>query len=142
MKYSPDAYLLHESSRFITFNIRVKVVMKEPVAPAVLKAAAEKAFGRFPYYSKQIHIDEEGGIDLIPNPRTIRVNPFLQSGPTFFPRKSITSPAALNMRETTSTSICITGCVVAAAHSCGSRLPFTSISAPAMVCARSRVLPL
>ena len=25
MKYSPDAYLLHESSKFITFNIRIKV---------------------------------------------------------------------------------------------------------------------
>lgn len=75
MKYSPDAYLLHESNRFITFNIRIKVVMKDPVAPDVLKSAAEKAFCRFPYYSKQIHIDEEGGIDLIPNPRTVCVSP-------------------------------------------------------------------
>ena len=75
MKYSPDAYLLHESNRFITFNIRIKVVMKESVAPDILKSAAEKAFGRFPYYSKQIHIDEDGGIDLVPNPRTICVSP-------------------------------------------------------------------
>ena len=70
MKYSPDAYLLHESNRFITFNIRIKVVMKDPVAPYALRSAAEKAFRRFPYYSKQIRIDEDGGIDLIPNPRT------------------------------------------------------------------------
>lgn len=62
MKYSPDAYLLHESSRFITFNIRIKVVMKEAVEAETLKAAAEKAFRRFPYYSKQIRIDEDGGI--------------------------------------------------------------------------------
>ena len=75
MKYSPDAYLLHESSSFITFNIRVKVVMKDEVDGATLKKAAEKAFGRFPYYSKQIHIDEEGGVDLIPNKRTICVSP-------------------------------------------------------------------
>ena len=75
MKYSPDAYLLHESNRFITFNIRIKVVMKDPVLPDALKSAAEKAFCRFPYYSKQIHIDEDGGIDLVPNPRTIRVSP-------------------------------------------------------------------
>lgn len=75
MKYSPDAYLLHESNSFITFNIRIKVVMKDPVVADVLKTAAEKAFCRFPYYSKQIHIDEEGGIDLIPNPRTICVSP-------------------------------------------------------------------
>ena len=74
MKYSPDAYLLHESNQFITFNIRIKVVMKDPVVQDVLKTAAEKAFRRFPYYSKQIHIDEEGGIDLVPNPRTICVS--------------------------------------------------------------------
>lgn len=75
MKYSPDAYLLHESNSFITFNIRIKVVMKDKVEYESLKTAAEKAFARFPYYSKQIHIDEEGGVDLIPNPRTICVSP-------------------------------------------------------------------
>ena len=75
MKYSPDAYLLHESNKFITFNIRIKVVMKDKIEYESLKRAAEKAFTRFPYYSKQIHIDEDGGVDLIPNPRTIRVNP-------------------------------------------------------------------
>ena len=74
MKYSPDAYLLHESNRFITFNIRIKVIMKESVDAKAFTIAAEKAFQRFPYYSKQIHIDEDGGIDLIPNPRTIRVS--------------------------------------------------------------------
>ena len=74
MKYSPDSYLLHEANRFITFDIRIKVVMKEDVLPDVLRSAAEKAFTRFPYYSRQIRMDEEGGIDLIPNPRTIRVN--------------------------------------------------------------------
>ena len=75
MKHSPDAYLLHESNRFITFNIRIKVVLKEDIIPEILKTAAEKAFSRFPYYSKQIKIDEEGGIDLIPNPRPIKINP-------------------------------------------------------------------
>lgn len=74
MKYSPDAYLLHESNRFITFNIRIKVVMKDIVEPKALKTAAEKAFTRFPYYSKQIYIDKDGGINLVPNPRTIRVS--------------------------------------------------------------------
>ena len=75
MKYSPDAYLLHESNRFITFNIRIKVVMKDMVKTDALRKAAEKAFCRFPYYSKQIRIDDDGGIDLIPNPRTISVSP-------------------------------------------------------------------
>ena len=40
MKYSPDSYLLHESSKFITFNIRVKVVMKDAVSFEVLKETA------------------------------------------------------------------------------------------------------
>ena len=48
MKYSPDAYLLHETNRFITFNIRIKVVMKDMVKPDALRKAAEKAFCRFP----------------------------------------------------------------------------------------------
>ena len=74
MKYSPDAYLLHESNQYITFNIRVKVVMKDMVDADILKIAAQKAFQRFPYYAKQIHIDEEGGVDLIPNPRLISVS--------------------------------------------------------------------
>lgn len=74
MKYAPDAYLLHESNSFITFNIRIKVVMKDPVNADALKAAAQKAFARFPYYSKQIRIDEDGGIDFIPNPRPITVS--------------------------------------------------------------------
>ena len=48
MKYSPDAYLLHESNQFITFNIRIKVVMKDTVDPDTLTKAAKKAFGRYP----------------------------------------------------------------------------------------------
>ena len=47
MKYSPDAYLLHESNRFITFNIRIKVVMKDMVKPDALRKAAEKRFAVF-----------------------------------------------------------------------------------------------
>lgn len=75
MKYSPDAYLLNEANKFITFNIRFKVILKDAVDPNALRSGAEKAFARFPYYSKQIHIDEDGGIDLIPNPRIICVSP-------------------------------------------------------------------
>ena len=74
MKYTPDAYLLHEANNFITFNIRIKVVMKDTVNPEALQAAAQKAFARFPYYSKQIRIDQDGGIDLVPNPRPICVS--------------------------------------------------------------------
>jgi hypothetical protein len=37
------------------------VVVKEAVEPKLLTIAAEKAFCRFPYYSKQIKIYEDGG---------------------------------------------------------------------------------
>ena len=86
MKHSPDAYLLHESSRFITFNIRVKVVMKENVAPEILTEAAECAFRRFPYYSKQIKIDKDGGTDPIPNFGSIPVHPSPENGSPVFRR--------------------------------------------------------
>ena len=88
MKYSPDAYLLHESNRFITFNIRIKVVMKENVDCKSLKTAAEKAFTRFPYYSKQISIDNDGGINLVSNSRTISVNK-VSSKPTYLFSKEV-----------------------------------------------------
>ena len=35
MKYSPDAYLLYEANRFITYNLRNKVVMKVESAPII-----------------------------------------------------------------------------------------------------------
>ena len=95
MNHSPDAYLLHESNRFITFNIRIKVVMKEDVVPDVLKAAAEKAFRRFPYYSKQIRMDEDGGIDLIPNPRTVAVNAVSEEKTYLFSEKVNYQPCSI-----------------------------------------------
>ena len=99
MKYSPDAYLLHESNSFITFNIRIKVVMKDPVVPEILKSAAEKAFCRFPYYSKQIHIDEDGGIDLIPNPRTIRVSPVTKKKTYLFSESVNYQPCSIEYED-------------------------------------------
>lgn len=95
MKYSPDAYLLYEAGKFVTFNISVKVVMKEPVDASTLKAAAEKAFCRFPYYHKQIFIDQDGGIDLIPNPRPIRVNPVSKKHPTLFSQEANYLPCSI-----------------------------------------------
>ena len=99
MKYSPDAYLLHESGKFITFNIRVKIVMKEAVDGDVLTAAAEKAFVRFPYYSKQIKIDEEGGIDLIPNPRTICVSPVSSKRTYLFSKEVNYQPCSIEYED-------------------------------------------
>lgn len=99
MKYSPDAYLLHEANSFITFNIRIKVVMKERIEPQSLKTAAEKAFKRFPYYSKQIHLDEEGGIDFIPNPRTICVNPVSKKKTYLFSEEVNYQPCSIEYED-------------------------------------------
>lgn len=142
MKYSPDAYLLHESNRFITFNIRIKVVMKDSVAPDTLRSAAEKAFCRFPYYSKQIHIDEDGGIDLIPNPRTICVTPVSSKRTYLFSEEVNYQPCSIEYED---------NCIYFNMYhgmcgGCGTFLwikttVYEYICAP-MVCARSRVPPL
>lgn len=75
MKQNPDSYLLYECGKFITFNIRLKLVMRDEVDPAALHTAAQKAFKRFPYYAKEIRIEKAGGIDLIPNDRPLAVTP-------------------------------------------------------------------
>ena len=99
MKFSPDAYLLHEASKFITFNIRIKGVMKDEIDAESLKVAAEKAFKRFPYYSKQILIDEDGGIDLIPNPRTIKVNPVSKKKTYLFSKEVNYQPLSIEYQD-------------------------------------------
>jgi hypothetical protein len=75
LKQNPDSYLLYECGKFITFNIRLKLVMRDEVDPAALHTAAQKAFKRFPYYAKEIRIDKTGSIDLIPNDRPLAVTP-------------------------------------------------------------------
>ena len=44
MKQNPDSYLLYECGKFITFNIRLKLVMRDEVNPTALNTAAQKAF--------------------------------------------------------------------------------------------------
>jgi hypothetical protein len=99
MKFSPDAYLLHESSNTITFNIRIKVVMKDEVNGETLRIAAEKAFTRFPYYSKQIYIDQDGGIDLIKNPRTIKVIPVSKNKTYLFSKEVNYQPLSIEYQD-------------------------------------------
>ena len=64
-----------------------------------MKRAAEKAFTRFPYYSKQIHIDEEGGVDLIPNPRTICVNPVNSQKTYLFSKEVNYQPCSIEYED-------------------------------------------
>ena len=75
MKHNPDSYLLYESGRFITFNYRRKVIMRQAVDGSALVRAAQLAFRRFPYYAKEIHILPDGAIELRGNDRPLSVTP-------------------------------------------------------------------
>lgn len=74
MKQNPDSYLLYEAGKFITFNIRLKIVMKHKVDGEALNRAAQTAFARFPYYAKEIKILPDGEIELIDNARPLSVS--------------------------------------------------------------------
>ena len=66
MKYDFDSYMLYEVSRMSLYTVRLKVILTTPVVPAALKAAAEKAFLRFPYYARTVAVNEEGAFELKP----------------------------------------------------------------------------
>ncbi|MBQ3904061.1 MAG: hypothetical protein II744_03705, partial [Eubacterium sp.] len=73
MKQNPDSYLLYEAGKFITYNIRIKIVMKHRVNGGALEKAAQTAFKRFPYYAKKINILPNGEIELKHNDAPICV---------------------------------------------------------------------
>lgn len=73
MKQNPNSYLLYEANKFITYNFRVKVVMKDNLNVTALEKAAQVAFKRFPYYSKEINILNNGEIELKQNNRPLVV---------------------------------------------------------------------
>ncbi|MBQ1489309.1 MAG: hypothetical protein IIZ41_11215 [Lachnospiraceae bacterium] len=75
MKYSMDTYRLYSSEKVFSFVIRVHVRMKEDVDLEVLRHAANVAIKRYPYFSKEVIIGEDGGYDLIPNEREVIVIP-------------------------------------------------------------------
>ena len=66
MKYDFDSYLLYEVSRMTLYTVRLRVILNGPVVPATLREAAEKAFRRFPYYSRTVTVNEEGAYELEP----------------------------------------------------------------------------
>ena len=66
MKYDFDSYLLYEVSRMALYTVKVKVILNAPVVPGTLRSAAEKAFRRFPYYARTVHLNAEGAYELKP----------------------------------------------------------------------------
>ena len=66
MKYDFDSYLLYEMTPQVILTCRARVDLAEPIDGAVLKGAAEKAFRRFPYYARTIHLNEQNAFEMKP----------------------------------------------------------------------------
>ncbi len=75
MKHNPDTYLLYESSKKLSFCLRIKVRLDEPVDPEILKGVAEEAFERFPYFRVKPGLDASQNYILIPNDKPLAVLP-------------------------------------------------------------------
>ena len=73
MKYDFDSYLLYEVTSSSLYTAKVVVEMNVPVHGEVLREAAQKVFRRFPYYSRTVRIDEQGGYVLEPCEKPICV---------------------------------------------------------------------
>ena len=66
MKYDFDSYLLYEVTSSSLYTAKAVVELNIPVRGEVLREAAQKAFRRFPYYSRTIRRDEQGAFVLEP----------------------------------------------------------------------------
>ena len=73
MRYDFDSYLLYEVSRMTLYTVRFKALLNAPVEPETLRAAAEKAFRRFPYFARSLAVNKEGAYELEPCPQPIAV---------------------------------------------------------------------
>ena len=66
MKYDFDSYLLYEVTPSSLYTAKVVVELSIPVNGDVLRSAAQKAFRRFPYFSRTVRTDENGAYVLEP----------------------------------------------------------------------------
>lgn len=66
MKYDFDSYLLYEVTPSSLYTAKVVVELNVPVHGEVLREAAQKAFRRFPYFSRTVRTDEQGAYVLEP----------------------------------------------------------------------------
>ena len=73
MKYDFDSYLLYEVTPSSLYTVRAKIELNVLVNGEVLREAAQKAFRRFPYYSRSVRTDEHGAYILEPCSRPICV---------------------------------------------------------------------
>ena len=73
MKYDFDSYLLYEVTSSSLYTAKVVVELNIPVHGEVLREAAQKAFRRFPYYSRTVRRDDQGAFVLEPCEKPICV---------------------------------------------------------------------
>lgn len=73
MKKHFDTYQLYRIGKHIKYSARIRVTMKDEVNFTILCDSINKAAKRYPYFCKEIAIDEDGGYDLIQNDRPIVV---------------------------------------------------------------------
>ena len=66
MKYDFDSYLLYEVTPSSLYTVRAKIELNVLVNGEVLREAAQKAFRRFPHYSRTVRTDEHGAYILEP----------------------------------------------------------------------------
>ncbi|MBO5551532.1 MAG: hypothetical protein J5966_06200 [Lachnospiraceae bacterium] len=75
MNKNQDTVLLYEYMDKSSLTIRIKVRLDETVDAKLLTEASREAFGRFPYFSVQLTIDEGQNYAFEPNSRPIAVLP-------------------------------------------------------------------
>ena len=73
MKYDFDSYLLYEVTPSSLYTAKVVVELNVPVNGDILREAAQKAFRRFPYYSRTVRLDAHGAYVLEPCDKPICV---------------------------------------------------------------------
>ena len=81
MKYDFDSYFYYEYSKNVPFTIRIRVTLTQQVDGKALESSANKAFTRFPYFSRKIRLDKAGGYVLEPNEKPISVIPEAEKTP-------------------------------------------------------------
>ena len=73
MKHSLDTYRLYTIEKHFSYAVRIRVVMKECVDINVLERAVNRAIKRYPYFSVQVSINDDGEYILLPNSRPVAV---------------------------------------------------------------------
>lgn len=71
MLYDYDTYKLYLLDAAAKGSARVKVTMKAPVQPDILRDAVNAAIKRYPYFAVRLSVDARGGFVLSPNERPV-----------------------------------------------------------------------